>query len=355
MHTTTLITRGDIARIVTSVGLDALMDATIERLRAHWSSPRHDSQPVRAGFRHASGGAAGVLEWMPYSDGDRGVTIKVVSYSPRNCQQYGLPTIMATASTYDLFTGRLLAVTDGVFLTALRTGAASAVASSVLARPDSRVLGIVGGGAQAVTQVHALGRVFALERVLVYDSDPHVLDSFPGRVRFSDCPVEKASLPDVEEGADILVTATSVGIGQGPVIDGRRLRSHVHINAIGSDLPGKTELPLALLEGALVCPDFRDQAVMEGECQQLDANQIGPELHEVIRAGGAYASFRDRLTVFDSTGVSSEDHVAMQVLLEHARDLGIGHRVLLEHIPDDVHNPYDGLLERDIAVAVAHT
>lgn len=344
MRGTTLIARDDLARLVKRAGPTLLMDTVIERLRQHLAEPRADTLPVRGGFRHAQGGRSGVLEWMPYTDGEGAVTIKTVSYNPANAVAGTLPTIMGTISAYDLGTGRLLAMTDGVFLTALRTGAASAVASALLARPDSATVGLVGAGAQAVTQLHALTRVLPVERALVHDADPAAAASFADRVRFLPCRVEVADLADVEREADVLVTATSVGVGAGPVVRGESLTPHVHVNAIGSDLPGKVELPLALLREAFVCPDFREQAVAEGECQQLGAGDIGPELHELVRDPNSCLLLRDARTVFDSTGTAAEDHVAVHVLLELAREYGVGRQVPLEHVPADVRNPYDGLL-----------
>ncbi|WP_233595391.1 MULTISPECIES: ornithine cyclodeaminase family protein [Corallococcus] len=339
---TWLLTQADLRRLVGAVGVDNLMDEVIhdltEALRG-FDAERIDVRK-REGFALEHAGRTGVLEWMPVMRRGETVTIKVVGYNPDNPAEHGLPTIIATNSVYDCRTGHLQVVVDGVFATALRTGAASAVASQILARPDSRVLGLVGCGAQAVTQLHALSRVFTLERVLVFDTDKDVERSFAQRVAFLHLDVRRVSLEELEAQSDIICTATSVAVGAGPVITGQGLKPHVHINAVGSDLPGKTELPRSFLEDSLVCPDFLPQAVVEGECQQLPRERIGPELVSLVQAPEKYEDWRGRSTVFDSTGLALEDQVVTQTLLRHARRLGLGTRVDLESLSNDVMDPY---------------
>jgi ornithine cyclodeaminase/alanine dehydrogenase-like protein (mu-crystallin family) len=278
---------------------------------------------------------------MPYKrDIDQSVSIKVVAYQPSNIT-VGLPTIVATTSLYDSTTGHLVALSDGVFLTAVRTGAASAIVSSILAHPNSITVGLVGAGAQAITQLHALSRVFPLQSVLVYDINRDTAQSFLSRAAFMNLPIQVAPLDQVEREADILCTATTVAEGEGPVIIGEYLKPHVHINAIGSDLPGKTELPLSLLKTSLVCPDFPEQAKFEGECQQLTTEEIGPDLLKLVRRPEDFHIWREQRTVFDSTGMGLEDHVALASLLEFVQEYGLGQHVQLEFFPTDPYNPYE--------------
>ncbi len=331
----------DIARIVERVGVHTLMDLMIDRLHRTLldaSTGRFDLR-ARAGFTHHSP-SPGVLEWMPVMQDESLATIKVVAYNPANTATQQLPTVLATTSLYDVRTGRLLALVDGVFATALRTGAASAVASRILAHPDSSVLGMVGCGMQAVTQVHALTRVRPIRQVLAYDRDPEVARTFAERIAFLGLNVRVVSREELERSADVLCTATSVDVGHGPVIAGGELRPHVHVNAVGSDLPGKVELPLELLRRSRVCPDFMAQAVVEGECQQLTESEIGPDLVQITRRAAEVAAWRHEPTVFDSTGMALEDHAAILLLIELAKQHGAGMWVELEHHPDDPRNPY---------------
>ncbi|WP_232293375.1 ornithine cyclodeaminase family protein [Stigmatella aurantiaca] len=356
MLSTRVLGEQELRRLVGIVGLHALMDETIAALGRTVTEfdPSHTELRKRDGFQYQHP-HPGVLEWMPVMKVGRQVVVKLVGYNPANVEGLGLPTILSSISLYDVNTGHLRALCDGTFPTALRTGAASAVASRLLARPDSEVLGLVGCGAQAVTQAHALSRLFPLKRVLVYDRRPETARGFARRVDFLGLEVEAVRLEDVEREADILCTATSVEVGAGPVLSGTRLKSHVHINAVGSDLPGKTELPLEFLRRAVVCPDYLPQALVEGECQQLQPGDIGPTLFELARDPTQGRQYHGRPTVFDSTGFALEDQVVLEVLLEHAQSLGIGRTFQLESLADDPRDPYsflrpEGLLPEAIRI-----
>lgn len=339
---TLLVTGQDLSIIVKHVGMDELMDRTILNLTkalAEVSEERTELHP-RAGFRY-EWPHPGVLEWMPHMQIGQNATIKIVAYNPTNPGQTGLPTIVSTIGVFDLANGHLAALIDGAFPTALRTGAASAIASRILAYPDSDTVGLVGCGAQAVAQLHALSRIFPLREAVVYDIDPERAKSYSSRAAFIGLPIRMASLQEVEESADILCTATSVAVGEGPVIRGHLLRDHIHINAIGSDLPGKTELPLSLLKTCLLCPDHQAQAMVEGECQQVLPEEIGPDLVELVRHPAQYAAWHKRKTIFDSTGFGLEDNVIAELVLALAHEYQLGTWVNLEHCPADPYNPYD--------------
>jgi ornithine cyclodeaminase/alanine dehydrogenase-like protein (mu-crystallin family) len=336
----------DIRRITLHVGLDTLMDEAIARLTAAFESydGANITIPARQGFVYMRPGL-GLLEWMPCMT-DGLAVIKVVGYHPENARSRDLPTIISTVSAYDTDTGHLACMMDGTFLTALRTGAASAIASRVMARPDAKVVGLVGGGAQAVTQLHALSRVFEIHRVLVYDVDEQVRDSFAARTArvAGDARIEPAPVDALVEQSDVICTATSVGVGAGPVFNGVEPRPWAHFNAVGSDFVGKVELPISLLRRSFVCPDFREQAVKEGECQQLVNAEIGPNLYEVLQRRDEFCALSERLTVFDSTGWALEDQVTMELLMEYARELGVGRSIAIETVSADALNPYDFLV-----------
>ncbi|MEL7504607.1 MAG: ornithine cyclodeaminase family protein [Cyanobacteria bacterium J06554_6] len=342
---TQLLSVDDIRQIAQHVGLDALMDEMIVRLDdalCHFD-PTQTVIPVRTGFNYRQPNV-GLVEWMPLFQKSRQIVVKAVGYHPRNPELYALPTVLSTISAYDPASGHLLAVVDGTFLTALRTGAASALASRHLARPDSRVLGLVGAGAQAVTQLHALSRGFDLKQVWVYDIDPDVMTSFAERVaplNIKTIKIQPAQLADVVAAADILCTATSVDVGEGPVFADGNLKPWLHVNAVGADFPGKIEVPLSLLERGFVCPDFRKQALIEGECQQLMTSQAtGAELFEIVQYPDRYQPYQQQPTVFDSTGFALEDQVALNMLLDYARELQVGTWTYLESAAADVKNPY---------------
>ncbi|WP_369217760.1 ornithine cyclodeaminase family protein [Streptomyces flavofungini] len=333
-----------IATIVSKVGLGQLYDLTIARMETVLAGG--PGAPVemkqRDGFLLETP-QLGLLEWMPAVRQGATVSIKMVGYNPHNPVKNQLPTILSTLCAFDADSGHLRAIVDGTFATAIRTGAASALASRVLARPDSTVLGLVGCGAQAVTQLHALSRVFPFTEVLVCDKDVRAENSFAARARTPEGLVRIAPLAEVEERADVLCTATSVGPHQGPVISGTSLKPWVHVNTIGSDMPGKTELPVDLLRRAFVCPDHVEQARAEGDCQQLTPEEIGPPLPELLLDADAHRRLSPVTTVYDSTGLALQDLVMVEVFEELARELGVGHRIAVEATADDPQDPYSFL------------
>lgn len=341
---TRIVGVADLAAILTEVGLDTFLDQLIGRLATAFAA--HDAETVeteiRRGFTYGKP-AFGLVEWMPAHEVGRVVAIKTVGYHPDNPVQHGLASVLATTSVYETETGRLAAVVEGTVLTALRTGAASAVATDVLARTGDCLLGIVGAGAQAVTQAHAISRIRPVTRILAVDRDPEVAASLPHRLAFLDIPVEvvdPGELPDVLAEVDVLCTCTSVGIGEGPVVEDGPHRPWLHVNAVGSDFPGKVELPEALLARSIVCPDVLEQCIVEGEAQRLRVEDLGPDLAGLVRHRDRYEAWRSRPTVFDSTGWSLEDLVASELVLEHADRLGLGVLCDLQVRSDDPYDPY---------------
>lgn len=339
-----------IRRIVDVVGRDRLMDLIIERLRSRYidlaASPA-DSRD-RDGFRYDKP-ALGLIEWMPTHEIGGPVVVKMVGYHPTNPVQRRLPSVIATTSMWDTVTGHLVAIADSTLLTAVRTGAASALATELLTDDPPVILGIIGLGAQAVTQAHAISRVRTIDRIVGFDVDDDVAASFLDRASFLGVEVVLTDRADaVLAAVDVLCTCTSVDIGAGPVVADGAHRPGLHINAVGADFPGKIELPKALLERAFVVPDVTSQCRIEGECQQLDVRSVGPELAELVRSPTLTVPYRGRLSVYDSTGWAVQDAVALQVASELAELHGIGDRIQLELLPADPYDPYGGALARHL-------
>lgn len=341
---TRVIGAGDLARLVGQVGIDPFLDQLIERLEQ--ALHRHDEEITttfdRAGF-HYRKPDLGLLEWMPAMEVGRRVVIKTVGYHPTNPVQRALPSVLATTALYDTSSGRLLAVCEATVLTALRTGAASAIATRRLASDGPITLGVVGCGAQAVAQVHAISRVREVERVIATDTDPEVAATLAGRLAFTGVEVEVVDPGAVERilaVADVICTCTSVDPGAGPVLPDGDHHPWLHVNAVGADFAEKVELPVELLRRSLVVPDVRSQCRAEGECQQLADDEIGPDLAVLVRDEAAAAAARSRTTVFDSTGWSLEDLVALELALEHAEALDLGVVVDLQAAAPDPYDPY---------------
>ncbi len=341
---TRVLAAADLTHLLDTVGRDELMDLMIERLRARFLDHSTDAVEVRArdGFRYDKPDL-GLIEWMPTHETGGPVVVKMVGYHPANPVQRALPSVIATSSMWDTVTGHLVAIADATLLTAIRTGAASGLATELLAKSGPIDVGLAGLGAQAVTQLHAISRVRQVDRVIGFDGDPDVAATFNERVAFLGIDVDVAG-PDraatIVSDVDVLCTCTSVDIGAGPVISDGENRPWLHVNAVGADFPGKVELPAPFSNRAFVVPDTLEQCRIEGECQQVSSDRIGPSLSEVMQRRDEFVGRRAELTVFDSTGWAVEDDVALRLAVELAREHGIGIDIALERLPQNPYDPY---------------
>lgn len=341
-----IIDSAAVNEIIQKIGLNRVMDDLILNLENALGNFDHEktSIPVRDGFNYLKP-HLGLVEWMPLMQSGEEVIIKVVGYHPQNPKLYKLPTILSTISSYDSHTGHLNSLVDGVLLTALRTGASSAIATKMMANPTSETLGIIGCGAQSVTQIHAISRLFDIQEILVYDTDFDSMNSLEDRISMLELDIKprNSSLEEIMENSDIVCTATSIAPNQGPLFDNLNYKEDLHINAVGADFPGKFELPKSLLEQAFVCPDFLTQALKEGECQQIPENRIGPSWVELYKSPEAQSESRKMISVFDSTGWALEDKVVSDLFAHYAQSLGLGTQMILESYTEDEKSPY-GLL-----------
>ena len=345
---TLILGHEDIARLVSGVGCDRVMDEMIDRLESAFRQFRDEEWelPPRDGF-HYRGSEFGLLEWMPVMRRGERILLKLVGYHPENPTRRNLSTIQSLLAVFSTRTGAAEAVLDGELLTAVRTGAASAIATRLLAPLKSDVLGVIGAGAQSITQTHGISRVLPLREILVHDICPKTEATFAGRI--GAILGEKISVKVVPKTelilqSDVLSVATSIDPGHGPVFDAAlRHKSSLHINAVGSDFEGKVEIPKNWLEQAYVSPDFLAQAVREGECQQLEACQIGESLPQLVCTPQLGNAVRDRLTVFDSTGFAFEDFVAVDWVLAQAESRQVGRHFVFGRVGEDPKNPYGGL------------
>jgi len=341
---TRLLAAADLTHLLEAVGRDELMDLMIEQLRARFLDHSADAIEVRSrdGFRYDKPDL-GLVEWMPTHEKGGPVVIKMVGYHPTNPAQRGLPSVIATSSMWDTVTGHLVAIADATLLTAIRTGAASGLATELLAKDGPVVVGLVGLGAHAVTQLHAISRVREIDHVIGFDSDPDVAATFRDRVEFLHLDVhvdgpERAAT--IMGEVDVLCTCTSTDIGAGPVVVDGDPRPWLHVNAVGADFPGKVELPASFSNRAFVVPDTLEQCLLEGECQQVSADQIGPALSDLLQRRDEFVGHRDQITVFDSTGWAVEDDVALRLAVELAREHNIGTDISIERLPRDPYDPY---------------
>lgn len=259
--------------------------------------------------------------------------VKIVNVHPNNPEKYGLPTVMATIILIEPETGRPLAIMDGTFITNMRTGAAGGIAAKYLARKDSKVIGMIGAGAQARTQLLALNEVFKIEEVRVCAKTMSECKKFEREMGHLNLNIlVKSSIREAIEGCDIIVTTTPV---TQPIVRNEWVTEGMHINAIGADAPGKEELDPEILKRAKVIVDDYDQACHYGELNVpvskgiFKREQIYAELGEIIIGKKAGRLSEKEITVFDSTGLAIQDLAAATLVYEKSKRLGLINEVEL--------------------------
>jgi ornithine cyclodeaminase len=316
---TLLLTPDDIARIAAALGLPALLQRLADRIEADFLRwPQFDKTP-----RVASHSEAGVIELMPIADAAH-YSFKYVNGHPGNTAA-GLPTVMAFGVLADVATGAPRLLSELTLTTALRTAATSALAARALARPAPRRMALIGNGAQAEFQALAFHHLLGVREIAAFDTDPAAtarlqrhLQGVPGL-----SVVACAGTAQALRRADIVTTATA-DKRRATIVTPAMLEPGMHLNAVGGDCPGKTELHPDVLRAASVFVEYEPQTRIEGDLQQMPADFPVTELWRVL-AGQAPGRRRDdEVTVFDSVGFALEDFSALGVLRDAAAELGLG-------------------------------
>lgn len=282
--------------------------------------------------RTASHSPRGVIELMPVAD-DALYSFKYVNGHPGNPAS-GLPTVMAFGVLAEVRTGYPLLLSELTLTTALRTAATSALAAQALARPGSRRMALIGNGAQAEFQALAFHALLGIRELRVYDTDPAATDKLVRNLAYVDgLTVERAaSTAEAVRGVDIVTTVTA-DKSRATILTPAMVEPGMHLNAVGGDCPGKTELHPDVLRGARVVVEYEPQSRVEGEIQQLPADHPVTELWRVLRGDAPGRTRADEVTVFDSVGFALEDYSALRYLYQQAQARGLG--VDVELVPTD--------------------
>lgn len=324
------LTESDIADIVRKVSLQEICKEVHKRLLMKLKDKQFKTYQ-RKGFNFDTN----LVEWMPGMQENGHVSLKVVSYFPNNPTKYNSNTIQAVIAKVSCEDGVCRLISEGNLVTAIRTGVASAVASELMAAESSSEVGLIGCGVQSVFQAYCLSLCFPVETIRAFDTNEQASASLQNRLKRVNLnlPVSIESPSSVVENSDIICTATSTLPFSPPVFsESSVLRAHCHINAVGSDCPGKTELPLSVLDKAFVVVDDIDQAKAEGECQDGRVSRY-TELSNMLDMP---SHSKNTLSVFDSTGTSLEDSVCISVFEDYAKDLDIGATLGQEKIKADI-------------------
>ena len=292
--------------------------------------------------RHATHSPVGVIELMPACDGQL-YAFKYVNGHPRNTS-VGLLTVTAFGVLSDVETGYPLLLSELTLTTALRTAATSALAARRMARADSRVMALIGNGSQSEFQAIAFHHMLGIQEVRLFDTDPAATQKLERNLlalRLHGLRVIRcASTAAAVQGADIVTTVTA-DKRNAVILAPHMIVPGVHLNAVGGDCPGKTELHPDVLRmpNLDVFVEYEPQSRVEGEIQQMDANFPVTEFADLVR--GVKPGRRDasRVTLFDSVGFALEDYSALRFLhsLIHAEQ---GAARQIDLVPE-LENPKD--------------
>ncbi len=320
---------GAVRRWLAQAGPAAVMEGMVGYLEedfARWPSFDKTS-------RVASHTPLGVIELMPVSGPDL-YGFKYVNGHPSNPAR-GFQTVTAFGVLAEVHNGYPVFVAEMTLLTALRTAATSAMATRALARPDAGVLALIGAGSQSEFQALALRAVLGVGSLRVFDvdgaaSEKLVRNLVPLGFHVQVC----ASAGEAARGADVITTCTADKT-QAQVLADADVAPGTHVNAIGGDCPGKTELDPAILDRGRVFVEHAPQTRVEGEIQNRAADFPVTELWEVLTGAAPGRTSPEQVTVFDSVGFALEDYGALRYLRDAVSGTDLVEDIDLVAAPED--------------------
>lgn len=320
---TWLLSVEDCVDLVKKIKLPTLFQLIIDAMSddfARWQD--FDKRPrIATHYPH------GVIELMPVSDAQH-YAFKYVNGHPNNPDQNKL-TVGAMGVLADVASGYPILVSEMTLLTAIRTAATSALVSTYCAPANANSFGIIGTGSQSEFQVLAHQVALGIDTVYFYDIDKAAMDKFKQNLADTGLDlIECDSVDSVVRQSDIITTATAAK-EVADVLTDAMVKQGVHINAIGGDCPGKTELNQALMQRARVIVTYIEQTLIEGESQHLSADEIDAEIWELITKQKPGRCSENDVTVFDSVGFALEDFSTLRVIETLAREKNIGRSIEL--------------------------
>ncbi|MCJ7578916.1 MAG: hypothetical protein MUP98_00095 [Candidatus Aminicenantes bacterium] len=311
--------------ITISEAISAVRDAFIQL------SAQEAIVPMRSQIQIAK--KNGISLFMPaYLENSHSLGAKIVSVFPANPSK-NLPTISAVVIVLDADTGRPQAILDGTFLTALRTGAASGVATDLLARQDASTAAVFGAGTQGRTQIEAVCTVRTIEKIWIYDPDLSAAEKCVQELKEKGAPfpqdISPASSPEqAASQADIICTATTSCL---PVFDNEFIKQGVHINGVGSYTPEMQEIPSETVVRAKVFVDSvsaiweeAGDLIIPLQKGLIQKSHIRGELGEVASGTISGRESAEDITFFKSVGVAVQDVAVAQIILQAAEKFGLG-------------------------------
>ena len=326
-------------KLVHHIGIEEMLTGLADYIEADFKRwELFDKTP-----RVASHSAEGVIELMPTSDGEV-YGFKYVNGHPKNTRD-GLQTVTAFGLLADVGTGYPVLLSEMTVLTALRTAATSAMVARHLAPKGSDTMAMIGAGAQSEFQSLAMKAICGVKNIRLYDIDPAASAKAARNLSGLGLSVTVADTrEDAMQGAQIITTCTA-DKQYATILTDNMIGSGVHINAIGGDCPGKTELAPAILHRSDIFVEFPPQTRIEGEIQQLDDDHPVTEMWQVINGTAKGRTSTDQITLFDSVGFAIEDFSALRYVRDQIKGTEMYHDLDLLADPDDPRDLF-GMVQR---------
>lgn len=319
----------NMVRWTTSQGPENIISGLIGYLEHDFRRWEHFDKTPRV----ASHTPFGVIELMPTSDHET-YGFKYVNGHPFNPAR-GFQTVTAFGVLADVHNGYPTFLTEMTILTALRTAATSAMVAKKLARPDARSMAMIGTGSQAEFQALAFRSALGINTLRVWDTDSAAMDKFIRNVEPLNFEVTVGSSAlDAVQGADVITTCTADKT-RATILTPEFIAPGVHINAIGGDCPGKTELDAKVLEMGEVFVEYTPQTRIEGEIQQMPADFPATEFWQVLTGAREGRISADQVTIFDSVGFAVEDFSALRYVRDAVDETDFFEEIDLVANPED--------------------
>ncbi len=316
-------------KLVLNLGIEQVLIDLVAEIEADFRRwPLFDKTP-----RIASHSDIGVIELMPTSDGQT-YGFKYVNGHPANMKK-GLQTVTAFGLLADVETGYPVLLSEMTILTALRTAATSAMAAKWLAPKGASTMAMIGNGAQAEFQALGFKAICGITEVRLYDIDPAATAKCACNLAGRGLTVTPCRTPEeAMEGAQIITTCTA-DKANATILTDNMVGAGVHINGVGGDCPGKTELHRDILLRSSIFVEYPPQTRVEGEIQQLPHDHPVTELWQVITGAAAGRTSAAQVTLFDSVGFAIEDFAALRYILAKATETGFFENLDMIADPDD--------------------
>ncbi|WP_107498158.1 ornithine cyclodeaminase, partial [Thalassobius sp. I31.1] len=283
--------------------------------------------------RVAAHSTEGVIELMPTSDGTT-YGFKYVNGHPKNTKE-GLQTVTAFGLLADVYTGYPVLLTEMTVLTALRTAATSAVVAKHLAPANARTMAMIGNGAQSEFQALAMKVICGVDTLRLYDTDPAATAKLMRNLQGLGMALHPCkTAEEAVQGAQIITTCTA-DKQNATVLNDNMVGAGIHINAIGGDCPGKTELQADILKRADVFVEYPPQTRIEGEIQNMPEDFPVTEMWKVIRGEEKGRTSDRQITLFDGVGFATEDFSALRYIRDQLEGTGLYQQLDLLADPDD--------------------